>query len=218
MCSCTTQQPALLPLQNSDLFVGLFSEWRHKPCGKWCGRELGSVKIMNQTQNNFKSLQRGISLLELLIYIAILSGLMVIISDAFIMLSKGRGQAEARSEVNSAIRFAGELIKQDVKNASAVSTPALGTPGSTLSLTVSGATILYDMSSGVLRRSVNGTPSSVTGSAVIVDVPTFTRLENYNTVLAATTTAIQVAMTMRYNASSTDWVYSDALRTTITFR
>ena len=166
--------------------------------------------------------KRGISLLELLIYIALLSGLMVIVSDAFIMLSKGRGQAEARSEINSAIRFAGELIKQDVKNATAVSVPALGTPGSTLSLTVSGDTILYDMLDGVLRRKVNaGTPETVTGSYVTVDVPTFTRIENKNNipgVINATTTAIQVAMTMRYNAEGGDWTYEDSLRTTITFR
>ena len=136
---------------------------------------------------------RGISLLELLIYIALLSGLMVIVSDAFIMLSRGRGQAEARSEVNSAIRFAGELIKQD--------------------------TILYDMSGGTLRRKVNaGTPEAVTGEAVTVDVPTFTRIENYNSIHNATTTAIQVAMTMRYNAESGDWTYEDSLRTTVTFR
>lgn len=163
--------------------------------------------------------RRGISLLELLIYIALLSGLMVIVSDAFIMLSKGRGQAEARSEINSAIRFAGELIKQDVKNATAVSAPALGVPGSTLSLTVSGDTILYDMLGGVLRRKVNaGTPEAVTGSYVTVDVPTFTRIENHNSILNATTTAIQVAMTMRYNAESGDWTYEDSLRTSITLR
>jgi len=81
-----------------------------------------------------RSAQAGMSLLELLIYIAILSGLMVVISDAFIMLAKGRGQAEARSEVNSAVRFAAERIKQDVKNAGAISTPVLGTPANTLSL------------------------------------------------------------------------------------
>lgn len=175
---------------------------------------------MNEKKNiKNRSLQQGISLLELLIYIAILSGLMVVVSDSFIMLSKGRGQAEARSEVNSAIRFAGELIKQDVKNASAVSAPLLGVPGSTLSLTVAGAVILYDMSGGVLRRKVDsGTPEPVTGTAVAVDVPIFTRIENYNAVLGATTTAIQVAMTMRYNALSTDWLYSDTLRTTTTSR
>ncbi|MBI5078116.1 MAG: hypothetical protein HZB11_01955 [Candidatus Yonathbacteria bacterium] len=166
----------------------------------------------------FKIKNSGISLLELLLYIAILSGLMVVLSDAFIMLSKGRGQSEARSEVNSAIRFSAELIKQDVKNASAISTPALGTPASTLSLTVSGVSVVYDMLGGALRRTANGVVATTTGSAVSVDVPTFTRLENYNTVLAATTTALQVAMTMRYNSSSTDWVYSDSLRTTITFR
>jgi len=162
---------------------------------------------------------RGISLLELLIYIALLSGLMVIVSDAFIMLSKGRGQAEARSEINSAIRFAGEIIKQDVKNATAVSAPLLGVPGSTLTLTVSGDTILYEMSGGTLRRKVNaGTPEAVTGGYVTVDVPTFTRIENHNSIHNATTTAIQVAMTMRYNAVSGDWTYEDSLRTSVTFR
>jgi len=158
------------------------------------------------------------SLLELLLYIAILSGLMVVVSDAFISLSKGRGQAEARSEVNSAIRFAAERIKQDVKNASAISTPVLGTSSSTLNLTVSGVPVVYDMLSGVLRRTENGVTASTTGSAITVATPIFTRIENYNSVLKATTTAIQTSMTFSYNSASTDWVYSDTLRTTATMR
>ena len=192
-------------MRNIEYWIRVFKDFRFSP-------HYSTFNILHSSRT------RGISLLELLIYIALLSGLMVIVSDAFIMLAKGRGQAEARSEVNSAIRFAGELIKQDVKNATAISAPTLGTPGSTLSLTVSGNTIFYDMSQGALRRSVNGTPEAVTGGAVTVDVPTFTRLENYNTVLTATTTAIQVAMTMRYNTVSGDWTYADSLRTTITFR
>lgn len=162
--------------------------------------------------------KRGMSLLELLLYVAILSGLMVIVSDAFISLSKGRGQAEARSEINSAIRFVAERIKQDVKNASAISAPVLGAPATTLSMTVSGVPVVYDVLSGVLRRTENSITASTTGSFVYVAVPTFTRLENYNLVLKATTTAIQTSMTFSYNASSTDWVYSDTLRTTATLR
>lgn len=161
---------------------------------------------------------RGMSLLELLLYIAILSGLMVVVSDAFISLSKGRGQAEARSEVNSAIRFATERIKQDIKNASAISTPILGTPASTLSLTVSGLPVVYDMLGGVLRRTEDGAMASTTGSFVSVESPVFTRLENYNSVLNATTTAIQTEMTFRYNSASTDWVYTDTMRTSVTLR
>lgn len=161
---------------------------------------------------------RGMSLLELLLYIAILSGLMVVVSDAFISLLKGRGQAEARSEVNSAIRFASELIKQDIKNASAISTPILGTPASTLSLTVSGLPVVYDMMGGVLRRTEDGATASTTGSFVSVDSPVFTKLENYNSVLNATTTAIQTEMTFRYNSASADWVYTDTMRTSVTLR
>lgn len=164
----------------------------------------------------FKS--SGITILELLIYIAILSGLMVVISDAFLMLSRGRGQAEAKSEVNSAIRFSGELIKQDIKNATAVSSPILGTASSTLSLTVSGAPVVYDVSLGALRRTASGVVSTTTSASIVVDTPTFTRLENYNSSLGATTTAVQVVITMRYNASTTDFLYSDTLRTSATFR
>ncbi|MBI5400804.1 MAG: hypothetical protein HZB12_01665 [Candidatus Yonathbacteria bacterium] len=166
----------------------------------------------------FKIQNSGMSLLELLLYIAILSGLMVIVANTFVALSKGRGQAEARSEVNSAIRFAAERIKQDVKNASAISTPTLGTPANTLNLTVSDIPVVYDVLGGVLRRTENSVVATTTGNAVFVSQPTFTRLENYNDVLKATTTAIQTAMTFSYNASSTDWTYSDTLRTTAAFR
>ena len=156
----------------------------------------------------------GISLLELLIYIAIFAGLMVIVSDAFISLSKGRGQSQARSEVNAATRFATEKIRQDIKGASAVVAPILGTASSTLNVTVGGVPIVYDVSDGQLRRNA----IAVTGTSIFVSAPTFTRLENYNAITQATTTAIQVAMTLRYNASSSDWTYSDSLRTTVSLR
>ncbi len=180
-------------------------------------------QIPNSKFQILNSTRRGISLLELLIYVSILSGLMVVISDAFISLSKGRGQSEARSEVNSTIRFANDIIKQDVKNASAVLVPLLGAPSSVLSLTVEGLPVVYDTSGGVLRRTVGvaGVPEEVSGGSVAVDIPVFTRLENFNPnvgTLGATTTTVQIVMTMRYNASSTDWVYSDTLRTTVTLR
>lgn len=166
-----------------------------------------------------KRYRRGMSLLELLIYIAILSGLMVVVSSAFISLSKGRGQLLARNEVNSTIRFAVEKIRQDIKSASAASAPLSGAPESMLSVIVGGVPIIYDVQDGQLRRKEGAAlPIAVTGSNVFVDTVNFARIENYNAIFSATTTAIQVAMTMRYNASSTDWLYSDSLRTTISLR
>ena len=161
---------------------------------------------------------RGISLLELLIYIALLAGLMVVVSDAFISLSKGRGQSQARSEINSALRFSVEKIRQDLKGATAVSSPLLGTASSSLTMTAGGATVTYDVILGVLRRTENTVVATTTASSVFVDPPIFTRLENYNTILNATTTTIQMLLTMRYGGSSTDWMYSESLRTTVTIR
>ena len=175
--------------------------------------------LVNGQWSMVKCSKRGFSLLELLIYIAILSGLMVVISDAFISLSKGRGQAEAKSEVDSSLRFAIERIRQDVKNASGITTPVLGTSSSTLAATVSGTTITYDVLAGVLRRKEGAaTPVPVSGTNILAGTPTFTRLENYNSVLNATTTTVQVLMTFQYNSSSTDWKYSDTLRTTVSLR
>lgn len=165
---------------------------------------------------------RGFSLLEILVYVAILSGLMVVVSDSFISLSRARGQSEARNEVNAAIRFAIEKIRQDIKGAPSITTPVLGTASSTLQMNVSGMTVIYDTLNGQLRRregnGVSTTTALVTGTNVLVNAPIFTRLENYNTPLNATTTAVQIVMTFHYNASSTDWAYTDTLRTTVTLR
>lgn len=174
------------------------------------------MDFIQQKKNNQS---RGTSLLELLIYVAILAGLMVIVTDAFTSLSKGRGQSQAKSEVNAAIRFATEKIRQDLKGATVVTTPILGTASSTLNLTGTSTVVIYDVSAGQLRRKEGaGAYVAVTGSNIIAGAPTFTRLENRSTDLGATTTAIQIAMSMSYNSSSTDWRYSDSLRTTVTLR
>lgn len=178
---------------------------------------------MYQNKNLYRkhpqSLKRGVTLLELLIYIAALSGIMVIVSDSFISLAKGRGQSVARSEVNAAIRFAEERIGQDVRSATDVTTPLLGVPSPMLTMTVGGTSVTYDSASGQLRRTEGlNPPVLVTGTNIFVDTPVFTRLENHNIPLNATTTSINVNLNFNYNASSTDWKYSSGLQTTIGLR
>lgn len=166
--------------------------------------------------------KQGFSLLELLIYVAVLSGLMVVVGNSFIGLSKGRGQSEARSEVNAAVRFASEKIKQDLKSATSLVAPVLGTASSTLEMVVPGFTIKYDTLNGQLRRTegtgLATTTTVVTGSGIFVESPTFVRIENHNQPLSATTTAVKISAIFRYNASSTDWMYQSTLQTTISLR
>lgn len=164
-------------------------------------------------------MRKGFTLLELLIYIGVLSLLMVVIANAFISLSQGQGQSEVRSDINGSMRFASERMKQDIKNAGALTTPTLGTPGPSLSLVVGGVTVIYDTVGGVLRRTEGpGAPVPITGSGVFVNTPTFTRLENYSSFLQATTTSVKISLTMNTNASSTDKQYTRSLETSISLR
>lgn len=158
----------------------------------------------------------GFSLLELLIYLTILSILVVVISNTFISLSRGNGQSQAKSEVNSAIRFATELLRQDLKNASVISTPASPSSSGTLTLTRSGVTIVYDVSGGSLRRKEGvADPTNITNSNIFVSTPTFTRIENTNSVFNTANITIKINMTFGYNSTSPDWAYSTSLQTTV---
>ena len=196
-----------------------------------------SFKIGSNEKQSLK-LVSGFTLLELLIYITILSILVAVISNTFISLSKGQGQSQARSEVDSAIRFAAEIMKQDIKNATAVcvtnqlnltppylpcnnSNPA-GTPGSKLVLRrvidSIDTEIVYEIANGNLTR--NGI--NVANSNVLVDTiknPTnleaFTKIENINPAFNTKNVSIAVNIIFDYNNVSSDWTYKTALQTTI---
>lgn len=160
--------------------------------------------------------------MELLIYVAILSIFMVVISDAFLSLSRGKGQSEARSTVNSTIRFATEKISQDLRQASGVTEPILGTPSSNLIITVSGSTVTYCISSAKLRRQVNGvcddSSETVTSDKVAVTGITFTRLENTNVTLSETATSVTVNISARYDSTNPDLQYSTNKNITVSLR
>lgn len=159
--------------------------------------------------------ERGVSLIELIIYIALVSVIIIVIANAFISIGQSGSTVQARTDVHSNIRFAVDKIVRDIKAASLVATPpTLGATSTTLSLTVSGDTIVYDVQSGQLRRTVNAAaPDPVTSTLVVVSVPIFTRVENYNTILAATTTSIRVNMTISYNGAGPAYSYTDSINT-----
>ena len=114
------------------------------------------------------SSSRGFSLLELLIYMAILSIMSVILSASFLSLTKGRAKSESRTEVNSNLRFAMERIVQDINAASAVSAPDPGAASSTLQLSLSGSTTTWRVITGQLQRTVGVNPADrITSTAVV---------------------------------------------------
>ncbi|MFA6407210.1 MAG: prepilin-type N-terminal cleavage/methylation domain-containing protein [Candidatus Paceibacterota bacterium] len=164
--------------------------------------------------------QKGFSLLELLIYTAILAIVTVVIAGAFTTLNRGRGRSEAQVEVNSNLRFAIDLIAQDLRSATAISVPATANAtSSSLSAIVSGVAVNYCITSSTLRRQSAGACSAsseaVTSNLVLVDSLLFTRLENTNATLSKTIISIETSLALSYNSSSPDWQYSSSKKTTV---
>ena len=140
------------------------------------------------------------------------------VSNILISLSKSDAQSQAKSEVNSSVRFVGELLRQDIKSASVVSIPSINTPDVTLSLTrrVDGKTIIYQLVGNVLTRKEGDDPEvNITNSNIVVSNPVFTRIENTNQVFDTKNISIKTNMTFRYNSTVSEWTYSTSLDTTV---
>jgi type II secretory pathway component PulJ len=159
---------------------------------------------------------KGFTLLELLIYIAILSAVTLVIASLFVSMNKGQGQVESRNEVDSNLQFSVEKINRDLKSASLVTTPASPNASSTSLILISGGqTITYDVSAGRLRRQIDAQdPQIITSDKVTVAEAIFTRLENTNQILNKTVVSVSLNILMNYNSQSPDYQYSERKKTT----
>lgn len=169
----------------------------------------------------------GFTLIELLIYIALVSVISAVLGQMFMVINRGRASITSRSAVDSNLRFAIEKIEQDLRAASAITTPAGAGATSTTMVLVEGANIVsYEVSSdGYLQRRFNGgAPENITDTSVAVNTSTFpilfTRLENNNPVFlpAKTGLAIQVVLNIRYRSQSPEWQFAQTKRTTVLLR
>lgn len=207
-------------LEISEKELGLIVNFRDKYLKP---RRVLNGKNFVDSDNFVVSDRKAFSLLELLIYMALLAIVMVVIVGIFLSVNSGRGQNEAQAEVNSNLRFAVDKIESDLRAATSVTTPAsAGASSSTLVVNASG-TVTYCVVSSTLRRQTGGgacTSSSdaITASTVLVATSTFTRLENTNTVLNKTIVSIQVDLAMSYNVTGPERQYTEEKITTVALR
>lgn len=164
-----------------------------------------------------KFAKAGFTLIELAIYIAILSVVTVVVADSFLILNKGRGGVEAKSELNSNFRFATEKIKRDVAAATNLTTPDTTAASSTLlDLTVAGSSIKYTLNNNRITRQVDALPFEyLTSDTVKITSLFFSRFENINTVLNKKRISVEINMAGSYNSTSPDWQYSQSDKTSV---
>jgi len=119
-------------------------------------------------------LGRGFTLLELLLFISIAAILLSALAAFLGMVLQSRVKQQTIVEVEEQAVQVVEQIAHDIRNASSITSPAVGTTGSSLSLTGTSST-LWNVSGGQLKRTLgSGTPLELTSSGLIVSNVQFT--------------------------------------------
>ncbi|MDO8686631.1 MAG: type II secretion system protein [Candidatus Berkelbacteria bacterium] len=124
-------------------------------------------------------MKKGLTLIELIVYIGIVSIVLVVMIDLSTNLVYSQKKATSKTEVQQNI----SLISQDLINQISNATAVTGAPTNDLNLTTATGTIAYSISSNALQVSTDGgLPVPISNSKVVVSPPPggqiFTKVTN----------------------------------------
>lgn len=117
-------------------------------------------------------MRRGFTLIELLLYVSIVGSLLLAVTMFFGMTVDGQIKNQTINEVDQQGSFALDTMTQAIRNASAITAPAAGTSGASLTLTMPTSSIsptVFDINSNALRVTEGtGSPTALTSSLITV--------------------------------------------------
>ncbi|MBI1755104.1 four helix bundle protein [Candidatus Azambacteria bacterium] len=185
-----------------------------------------NVFIQNSSPNstryslNSKFSPQGFSLVELIIYVGIFSVIAAIFVGVLFHANLGWTRSKVESEVQQNLRFAMEDIARTVQSATSITSPAVGSSASALTVVSGGLAVQYSLSSAVLQKQVGADPvQNLTTDKVNVTYLNFKTLQNTavsNTSVQATST--QFGMTVAYNATNNQFTYVQSATSTATLK
>lgn len=140
-----------------------------KIIGNW-KLEIGNLKF-----------QRGVTIVELLLYMGLLSILIVILVDIFVSIMDVQAESEAYSAVTQDGRFITTRLVNDIHNATNILTPPTnGSQSATLQLIIGGVTYSYAVTNGNLTLTNNFGTDVLNGYNTTVSNQLFRRYGNTN--------------------------------------
>jgi Tfp pilus assembly protein PilW len=161
----------------------------------------------------------GFTLIELLLYIAISSGILLVISMFLSTLLEARVKNQTIAEVEQQGIQVMQIITQTIRQAESINYPQINTSGPSLSLNtiVSSSTpSIFDLSSGIVRiKEGSGPVIPLTNSKITVSDLVFSNLSRVNSPgiikVSFTISSVNVSGRNEYSFSSS-FVGSAALR------
>ncbi len=163
--------------------------------------------------------QKGFTLIELVLYLALASILLLTVVTFLGVLLQSRVKNQTIAEVEQQGAQIMQLVTQTIRNAEGVNSPGQGASATSTSLNVVSAAndpTVFDLSGGVLRiTEATSTPVSLNSSRVSVSGLTF---ENFSRSNTPGTLRIQFTMTYVNPGGINEYDYSRTFRASATLR
>ncbi|HZZ98694.1 MAG TPA: hypothetical protein VFG51_02050 [Candidatus Saccharimonadia bacterium] len=136
------------------------------------------MNIINQQHNKYLG-TKGSTLVELLLYMGLISILLVVMTTMFLSALDVQQSSQSTSSAEQEGNYLLTRLAYDIHRASSVTTPAaLGSSSPTLTLVISGASYTYSVSNGQLSLVQGITSEFLSGFDTTISNLSFTRLGN----------------------------------------
>lgn len=133
----------------------------------------------------------GYSLIEVLLYIAILAIISVVLSSFFLVSVTSNNEHSARDDIAEASDDIKLALDNDITNALSIQTPAINASGTALVLVLPSATTTWSIASSSLVRVSASSTRTFSGSTSRIKSALFTVRGGVHSRLNATTTRVE---------------------------
>jgi len=135
------------------------------------------IKIFNTSKLN----QKGVTIVEMLIYMGLLSIMLVVLTEMFASILSLRADLNAVSFTEQDGKFILTRLKTDISNSQSITTPATnGSTTTSLAIVKAGVTYTYSVSDDNLQLTTNTGTYNLNSSETSITNVTFKRIGNNN--------------------------------------
>lgn len=130
-------------------------------------------------KKEFKNKNKGFTLIELMLFMAMFSVILIVLSSLFSAIVEKQLETESVSAVENDSKFITSRLLYDISRADSITTPAtLGSQSATLSIIINGVTFTYAIANGNLELTQGVQTNNINSVGTTISGLNFTRLGN----------------------------------------
>src|SRR3990172_1257608 len=114
------------------------------------------IALKKDASCKLKVARSGFSLVELIMYLAIIGALTSVVVGMFVSFNRLRVKSESQTELSQNARSAVERLRQEIVKAVSVNSPSAGSSDDALNLVMSSSWTCFQVSGGILQMSEGG--------------------------------------------------------------